>query len=113
MFLPCSQAFKPGCSLDAALWHTTSKGFRHVIRITTQQETNGLIVTIDGQVEESDLREIRRVRKSAHGAVLLNLRGVDACAAGGVQLLRDWLDTGARLQDATPFLRMLLEKPSA
>jgi hypothetical protein len=29
---------------------------------------------------------------------------------GGVQVLRVWLDAGAQLQDATPFLWMILDK---
>jgi hypothetical protein len=82
-----------------------------MIRITTQNEKSGTIVTIDGQVAESDLGEIRRVRKSVTGAVVLNLRGLDECAAGGIRVLREWLDAGARLQSATPFLEMLLKEP--
>jgi hypothetical protein len=84
-----------------------------MIRITTQKEKNSTVVTIDGQVAESDLGEIRRVRKSVTGAVLLNLRGLDACAVGGVRFLREWLDAGARLQSATPFLEMLLKDSSS
>jgi hypothetical protein len=84
-----------------------------MIRITTQKEKNATVVTIDGQVAESDLREIRRVRKSVAGAVVLNLRGLDACAVGGVWILREWLDAGARLQSATPFLEMILKEPSS
>ena len=67
------------------------------------------MVTIDGQLAESDLKEIQRVRKTVHGEVVLNLRGLDACADKGIQMLRDWLRAGAQLQDATPFLRMILE----
>ncbi len=80
-----------------------------MIRITTQVEGNLTIVTIDGQMVESDLKAIRRVRKSVPGAVLLNLRGLDECGADGVQLLRAWLDAGAKLQDATPFMQMILK----
>jgi hypothetical protein len=43
------------------------------------------------------------------GAAVLNLRGLDSCAAGGIQVLRAWLAAGARLEDATPYLRMMLE----
>ena len=64
---------------------------------------------IDGRVEDSDLMEIRRIRRKLKGIVLLNLVGVETCAVGGVGLLRDWLDAGAKLADATPFLRMILE----
>lgn len=84
-----------------------------MIRITTQKQGNRTIVTIDGKVAEPDLGEIRRVRKSVKGAVFLNLRGLTACASGGVRVLRDWLDAGARLQAANPFLKMILKDPSS
>jgi hypothetical protein len=98
--------------MDSSFWHVISNTPQHMIRITTQKEKNGTVVTIDGQVVESDLREIRRVRESVTGAVVLNLRGLDTCAVGGVRILRDWLGAGARLQSATPFLEMLLKEPS-
>ena len=84
-----------------------------MIRITTQREKNGTVVTIDGQLADSDLGEIRRVRKSTKGAVDLNLRGLGGCAGGGVRVLRDWRHEGARLQSATPFLEMILKEPSS
>jgi len=84
-----------------------------MIRITTQTEGNRTTVTIDGQVAEADLGEIRRVRKSTKGAVFLNLCGLTACTAGGVRVLRDWLDAGAQLQDATPFMQMILKDSPA
>lgn len=80
-----------------------------MIRITTQREKNGTVVTIDGQLADSDLRELQRVRKTLIGAVFLNLRGLESCAADGVQALRAWLDAGAQLQGATPFLQMILQ----
>jgi hypothetical protein len=95
--------------MDSRFWHAISNTLQHMIRITTQKEKNGTVVIIDGQVAESDLGEIRRVRKSVTGAVVLNLRGLDACATGGVRLLREWLDAGAQLQAATPFLQMVLK----
>jgi len=84
-----------------------------VIRITTQKNETGTVVTIDGRVAESDLGEIRRVRKTVKGEVFLNLRGLEACAAGGVRALRLWLDAGAQLQDANPFLQMILKDPAS
>jgi hypothetical protein len=83
-----------------------------MIRITIQKQENGVIVSIDGYVAESDLGEIRRVRRSTKDPVFLNLRGLTACATGGVRLLRAWLDAGARLQDASPFLEMILKDSS-
>jgi len=96
-----------------SFWHATSDTPQHMIRITTEMKETGTVVTIDGQVAESDLGELRRMRKSLTGAVVLNLRGLDACAVGGVRILREWLDAGARLQCATPFLEMLLKEPSS
>jgi hypothetical protein len=80
-----------------------------MIRITTQNEHGCTVVIIDGQVKPEDLPEINRVRMAQSGEVALNLGGVASCAAEGVLLLRDWLDAGAQLRDATLFLRMILE----
>lgn len=80
-----------------------------MIRITTQQEQDGTVIMIDGQVQAADLPEIKRVRMAQAGAVALKLGGVTSCTSDGVQLLRDWLDAGAQLRNATLFLRMILE----
>ena len=80
-----------------------------MIRITTRQEQECTVVIIDGQVAEADVAEIRRVRSSLVGAVVLSLGGVTGCVSEGVRFLREWLDAGARLRDATLFLRMILE----
>ena len=93
----------------AGYWHKTSKAFPPVIRITTQRAQGHAVVTIDGRLAESDLGELRRVRKSVTGAVCLNLRGLESCADSGILLLRAWLGAEAKLQDANPFLRMILE----
>jgi hypothetical protein len=92
-----------------SFWHRISNATHRLIRITTRKEENDTIITIDGQVTEKDLTEIRRVRKALKGAVALNLRGLDVCLPSGIRLLREWLDAGARLQDATPFLEMTLK----
>jgi len=99
--------------MAGSFWHAISDTPQHMIRITTQKEKNGTVVTIDGQLAESDLGEIRRVRKSVTGAVVLNLRGLDACAVGGVRVLRAWLSAGAKLQAATPFLEIILKDSSS
>ena len=80
-----------------------------MIRITTHQEPAHTVVTIDGRLTAADFSEIRRVRQSVSGAVALDLGGLDACAEDGIRLLQDWLDAGARLDAATPFLRMVLQ----
>ena len=80
-----------------------------MIRITTHPEPSRTVVTIDGRLTAADFSEIRRVRQSVSGAVALDLGGLDACGQDGIRLLQDWLDTGARLDAATPFLRMVLQ----
>ncbi len=64
---------------------------------------------IDGRLAPADLEEIQRFRQSLPGNVILDLGGLDACADAGIRLLRDWLNTGAQLGNAAPFLRMVLE----
>ncbi len=84
-----------------------------MIRITTRHEPAHTLVVIDGRLTVADLRAIRRVRKSVGGAVALDLGGLEACAKDGIRLLQDWLDAGARLNTATPFLRMVLQDRKA
>lgn len=84
-----------------------------MIRITTSYKPSHTVVTIDGQLAASDLRAIRRMRQSVRGAVALDLGGLDACAKDGIRLLQDWLDAGAQLDNATPFLRMVLQDRKA
>lgn len=79
-----------------------------MIRISTHQEQGCTVVIIDGQVSEADEAEIQRVRSSLTGEVVLKLAGLTACTDDGVKVLQSWLDEGARLQDATLFLRMVL-----
>ena len=80
-----------------------------MIRITTRHKPSHTMVIIEGWLTAADLRAIRRVRRSVRGAVALDLGGLDACAKDGIRLLQDWLDAGARLDAATPFLRMVLQ----
>ena len=79
-----------------------------MIRITTEMKGNFALITIDGQVEDADVSEIRRIRKSVQGEVFLNLLGVKSCTTSGSDFLRTWLDAGAKLQSATPCLEMIL-----
>lgn len=85
---------------------------RGMVRITTQEEPSRTVVMIDGRLTAPDLDEVRRVRDSLSGSVVLELDGLDGCSNEGVQLLRAWLQAGASLDRATPFLRMVLETPN-
>jgi hypothetical protein len=67
---------------------------------------------IAGRLESSDIAEITRVRQGLSGEVTLDLGGVSACAEEGIRVLRTWLDDGARLDHAAPFVRMRLETAS-
>lgn len=84
-----------------------------MIRITVHHEPSRTVITIDGRLTAADFSEIRRVRQSIQGVVALDLGGLDACAKDGIGLLQDWLDAGARLDTATPFLRMVLQDRKA
>ena len=83
-----------------------------MIHIMTNQEHDYTIVSIAGQIAEEDVPEMRRVRADLSGTVVLNLDEVTECSGNGLSLLRAWLDDGARIRKATPYLRMILNNPS-
>jgi hypothetical protein len=80
-----------------------------VIRITARKEQSHTVIAIDGELTTADIGEIRRIRKSVKGKVVLKLRGLNACAVEGIRVLRDWLNTGDKLSNATPFLQVMLK----
>lgn len=84
-----------------------------MIRITTHPEPSHTVVTIAGRLTAADFLEVRRARESIGGPVALDLAGLDTCARDGIRLLQDWLDAGACLDAATPFLRMVLRNRNA
>ena len=90
-----------------------SHGCLSMIHITTHHEPARTVVTIDGRLTAADFPEVRRARESISGAVALDLAGLDTCARDGIRLLQDWLDAGAQLDAATPFLRMVLQDRKA
>ncbi len=68
------------------------------------------MITIDGWLASSDFEELQRVRSSVTGEIALKLAGLHSCTSAGISLLQEWLDAGATLADATPFLRIVLSK---
>jgi hypothetical protein len=83
-----------------------------MIRITVQVEGDHTTVGIAGRLTEIDLNEVQRVRASVKGDVVLSLREMDSCEAGGIRFLRSWLEAGAKLKDANPFVELTLKTNS-
>jgi hypothetical protein len=79
-----------------------------MIRITSQHQQNETIVNIDGDMIDTDVPEVRQAQTALTGPVALNLSDLTACSREGVSVLQEWLDSGARLLDATLYLRMVL-----
>lgn len=82
-----------------------------MIRITTQSGADGrVVVTIDGCLSDEDVEQVRAFRKKVGHDVCLNLGGLDMCLPEGIIELKTWLEAGARLNEATPYQRMLLTR---
>ena len=79
-----------------------------MIRITTHSVQGCTVVTIVGRMVNGDVTELQRVRDGLPGEVVLNLGDLTECSGEGLRMLRTWLAAGARLGDATPYLRMVL-----
>ena len=82
-----------------------------MIRITTQKEQGVTVIIIDGQATAEDVPEIRQTRSSLTGKVVLKLSGLSSCSDEGIRILHDWINAGARLQEANLYLRMVLTDP--
>ncbi len=79
-----------------------------MIRITVHPPATAPVVVIDGWLAEGDLDELTRTRTRVIEGVALRLGGLESCDATGVRFLQDWLQAGAVLETASPFLRAVL-----
>ena len=83
-----------------------------MIRIVVSTQENDTVVTVDGDLAALELEELKRVRSSVSGAVILRLENVLSVDAESLAELRDWIQDGALAQGASPYIQMLLEGTS-
>jgi hypothetical protein len=84
-----------------------------VIRITIQAQASAPVVVVDGWLVEGDLDELTRTRSRVSEGAALRLGGLEFCDAAGVRFLQDWLQAGAVLKTASPFLWAVLTATAA
>jgi hypothetical protein len=89
-------------------WHAVCKG-ESMIRIELARLKDEIAVTISGRLVAEDLGEVKRVRQSISGGVLLDLKNLLSADPKSILELRDWIEHGARTQGASPYLQLLLE----
>jgi ABC-type transporter Mla MlaB component len=83
-----------------------------MVRITVSKRQKESVVAISGQLAASELDELKRVRRSVSGTVILDLEGLESADAESLAELRDWIQDGAQTQGASPYIQMLLEQTS-
>lgn len=83
-----------------------------MIRIVVTKQQKDTVVAIDGDLVTSELGELKQVRGSISGGVILHLENLNSADAESLAELRDWIQDGALAQDASPYIRMMLEGTS-
>jgi hypothetical protein len=84
--------------------------FPVVIHIKLSQQEHATSVAIGGRLIGADLDELKQVRHSVSGAVILDLKDLLSADAENLVELRDWIQHGARIQGASSYLEILLEQ---
>jgi len=79
------------------------------IRITSVEESHGLVVRVDGWLEACDVATLEEAVGDDVRRTRLDLSELRSADAAGVVALRGLEGRGARLHGAPPFLRLLLE----
>jgi hypothetical protein len=83
-----------------------------MIRISVTKQQEDTVVAIGGDIVASDLEELRQVRSSMSGLVILCLENVISADAESLAELRDWIEDGALTRGASPYIQMMLEGTS-
>jgi hypothetical protein len=84
-----------------------------VVRISVSKQQKDTVVAIDGDLVTSELGELKRVRGSISGGVILHLENMNSADAESIAELRDWIEDGALTRGASPYIQILLDQTSA
>ena len=79
------------------------------LRITTAPSGVATLVTIAGRLAGESTAELGRVVGEIDGDIRLDLAELRAAEGDGLALLRRLLAKGARLERASPYIRLVLE----
>ena len=79
-----------------------------MFRISIQPKSTTTTVTLDGDLNDQDTAEVHLVLSEIAGDTTLDLRGLETCSEMAAGELRSWIDKGATIKGANPYIRMLL-----
>lgn len=81
-----------------------------MLRIAVSKQDKETVVVIEGELVASELGELKRVRGSVSGPVILDLEDLISADAISIVELCDWIQGGAQTRGASPYTEMLLEQ---
>jgi len=82
------------------------------VRIAASTEDSRTMVSVAGRLTISEIRELVETCRSIGREFVLDLTDLRAADTEGIEVIRDLVSGGAKLRGASPFIRLLLDKPS-
>ena len=82
------------------------------IRITRTTEARKTVLRVDGQLTCEDVEELAREYRSVQGSLALELTDLRSADPAGVAVLQDLVGLGAEIRGASPYIELLLKRPS-
>jgi anti-anti-sigma regulatory factor len=82
------------------------------LRIVVSSEGLKTLVTVDGRLDAEGVPELERVTHDQGAALCLDLSGLRLADSEGIAALLRLQKTGAVIQGASPYLKLLLEEAS-
>ena len=77
-------------------------------RIDLSEGTGAVSVRVAGRLEETTARELLELCRRQTGRITLDLEDLQSADRAAVETLKGLRDAGARIEGATPYVRMLL-----
>ncbi len=92
--------------------HAAEAGSSMECRIESKSEASHTVVTISGRLSGHAVEELRRLRRSIEGTVILDLSSLVSASYEGVKAIRALFLEGDETRSASPFVELLLrDKP--
>lgn len=80
------------------------------VRITTAIESQATVVFVEGWLQMDNVLELHREYQQINGPVVLDLSKLRSADLSGVATLLDIASRGARLQGASGYIHLLLQR---
>jgi ABC-type transporter Mla MlaB component len=88
------------------------EGTTLTIHVSHARHPQGTVLKVDGHLKADDVAELSKACRSANDLNTLDLSDLQSADKAGLEILRELSSLGVQLQNASPYIKLLM-KPNS